>query len=625
MRAKHVVIPFVIGSGLALFVQGAALAEKLSHELAKQPIADAGSSSSSESPRASPTESIPESVSRVVTGFVRDLTSGIAELSSSATVQNVAPVRDAVGLPPQKSTGESVQRVSGDSAPKESLTTEKKPTQVLKSTADLTTDLAQKVPAEPVGKKTLTAENKPNRELKSAGEMAQAVSANPVAKESPIAEKKISRDLKSGNDLAQKAPVEPLGKAVLATDKKPAYDLSRKAVREAIKKDSNDLARDFTFDALILRSITNHPSINAKRSAYVAAQAELEGVGWQRFPTPSIEAATVSNQKSVGTLTVQQPIWSGGRISAGIDGAGANKKAAEVAIDEARREIVLKVIAAFAEAQRQQLRQQYASKSVREHEKLLSLIQRRVEQQINPQVDQDFAKARLMQAKNELSATNQALSSALNQLIQLSGQQVNKIIPMKTDISDLPVTKMEALDHSIASSPILSRIGFEEEAAGADISSKRSTYMPQVSVRYEKGLTSSDTNRVMLVLEAQPGAGLSAGSGVDAAVAKRETIRKNKEVALLEIQERITADWNELVASRQRVENSTQGRVMANEVSDSYSRQFTTGKKTWIDVLNSVREAVQSEQAVADAEAQLIAAALRLKLATGALVLPAVF
>lgn len=529
MRIRQILILAGIIFGLVLSIQGAALAQKLSYELVRPPVTDPVIDPAKDSTK----ESIFESAGKAATGYVKQLTTGLTQTSTTPIVveRNKAPVRDAVGLLAQKSTGGTIQKLPDNS----------------------------------------------------------------VEKLSP------------------------------ATDKKLGSDLVRKAGKGAIKEAVSESVQDLTFEVLILRSLTNHPSINAKRSAFMAARAELEGVNWQRFPTPSIEASAINNQKSMSALKVQQPIWTGGRINAGIDGAEANQKAAEVAIEEARRDIVQKVITAFAEAQRQQLRLDYAVKNVREHEKLLKLIQRRVDQQISPQVDRDFAKARLMQAMNELSITNQALSNALNQLTQLSGQQVNKISPMKTDISDLPMTKMAALDQALASSPVLSRIGFEEEAAGADISSKRSNYMPQVSVRVEKGLASTIPDRLMLVLEAQPGAGLSAVSGVDAAIAKRESIRRNKEVARLDIQERITTDWNELVASRQRVENAIQGRVMANEVSDSYSRQFTTGKKSWIDVLNSVRESVQSEQAVADAEGQLIAAALRLKLATGALVLPAVF
>jgi adhesin transport system outer membrane protein len=364
---------------------------------------------------------------------------------------------------------------------------------------------------------------------------------------------------------------------------------------------------------------TTHPSIVAKRSSQQAAKADVESASWQRYPTPSLEAATVQNQRPSTALKVQQPLWAGGRITAGIDAAEAREKAAGSGVGEARQDILRKIIAAFSEAQRQQLRQEFSVKAVKEHEKLLSLIARRVESQVSPQVDQNFAQSRLIQTMNELSMVTQSLSNAMNQLSQLAGQSVSRVTPVSTTIPNLPASKVAALELALQHSPELARMGFEEEAAGADIASKRAAYMPQISARYERVFGAASSDRVMLVLESQPGAGLSAASGVDAAIAKREAIRHGRETLVRDLTERLTTDWNELVASRLRLENAVQGRSMSTEVFDSYARQFTTGKKSWIDVLNAVRESTQSEMAVADAEGQLIASALRLKLLTATL------
>lgn len=62
---------------------------------------------------------------------------------------------------------------------------------------------------------------------------------------------------------------------------------------------------------------------------------------------------------------------------------------------------------------------------------------------------------------------------------------------------------------------------------------------------------------------------------------------------------------------------------MSTEVFESYSRQYIAGRKTWIDVLNAVRETTQSDFALADARAQVVAAGERLRLRTGALMAPA--
>ena len=87
-----------------------------------------------------------------------------------------------------------------------------------------------------------------------------------------------------------------------------------------------------------------------------------------------------------------------------------------------------------------------------------------------------------------------------------------------------------------------------------------------------------------------------------------------------DVRERVALDWNEWVASRLRLENTQKARVMSTDVFESYARQFTAGRKTWLDVLNAVREALQSELAVDDANAQMLGAKLRLRALSGALI-----
>ncbi len=76
-------------------------------------------------------------------------------------------------------------------------------------------------------------------------------------------------------------------------------------------------------------------------------------------------------------------------------------------------------------------------------------------------------------------------------------------------------------------------------------------------------------------------------------------------------------DWDELQAARMRLNNATLASTGAKDVYESYTRQYTAGRKTWLDVLNTVRESTQSEVAVTDAKAQATGASLRLRLATG--------
>jgi adhesin transport system outer membrane protein len=166
---------------------------------------------------------------------------------------------------------------------------------------------------------------------------------------------------------------------------------------------------------------------------------------------------------------------------------------------------------------------------------------------------------------------------------------------------------------------VLRRLTYEEDAASADITSKRSAYMPQLALRLERSRGQINDSRVMLVLLAQPGAGLSALSGVDAAVAKHEAVQMAREAAVRDTRERVTLDWNEWTAARLRLENASESGAMSTEVFESYARQYVIGRKTWSDVLNAVREATQSQFALEDARAQAIAASLRLSAQSGTL------
>ncbi|MBI4293741.1 MAG: TolC family protein [Betaproteobacteria bacterium] len=385
------------------------------------------------------------------------------------------------------------------------------------------------------------------------------------------------------------------------------------------------MAQASSFEQIARQALATHPAILSKQSNSLAAKAELDGASWQRYPTPSLEFGTDQNGTNTTLLRVQQPLWAGGRITAGIDLAQWRHLASESAIKETKLDVVLRVVSAFVEAQRQQARIETIGKGIEQHERLLGLITRRVQNEASPRVDQELAQSRLYQASNDLSNVAQALSNALTQLSQLAGKPIGKLAALEADGVPVPKSKESALEQAIAASPTLRRLGMEEEAAQAEVVLKRASYKPQISVRWENayasaplnGIPSYSTSRVLLVAEMQTGAGLSALSGVEAAIARRDAARQQRETALRDLKERVSMDWDELAAARKRLENARLASSSSKEVYESYTRQYTAGRKTWLDVLNTVRESTQSEVAVTDSSAQVTGAALRLGLVTG--------
>ena len=373
------------------------------------------------------------------------------------------------------------------------------------------------------------------------------------------------------------------------------------------------------FDLLLQQALATHPAVEGRRAAMEAARADREGTEWQMYPSPSFtgQAGGTGLPGHSGLFALEQPLWTGGRISAGIRAAGFREAAAEAAVIEAKQTTGLRVISAYTEVLRQRQRQGYARASVDEHDKLFALINRRVRQEVSPPADRDFAQSRLSQAATDLSLTIQGLQTSQATLSQLVGRAVFEVEDVRLDGRTIPATLDDAVSRALANSPVLQRLDQSALAANEDIASKRAVILPQLAFRLEKQVGTLPDNRALLVLRAQPGAGLSAGSAIAAAQRRYQEARLAKDEAERGLREQVQTAFTEWRAAQVRLESTRLSTGMAVAVFDSYTRQYVTGRKTWIDVLNAVREVSQSQFTLADAEALFRASALRLWLLSG--------
>lgn len=389
-------------------------------------------------------------------------------------------------------------------------------------------------------------------------------------------------------------------------------------------------ATAWPLERVLASALATHPLIQARVSERAAAAADREAADWARYPTPSAEATTRdASGNAAGLLRLDQPLWTGGRIDAGIELAARRLDAAQAAVEERRLEITQRVIAAYLEALRQHGRREHAEAGLREHEALLEMIRRRVAQEVSSRADERLAEARFQQAATERSFIVQSLRGAVSQLAQLAGEAVppqalvwEGVEPLAAPgegIDSLQAATEAALSHA----PVIARLTQDERATGAELQQRRAVVMPQLVLRLEQAVGGgSPQSRAMLVLQAQPGAGLSALSGVSAATARRESARRALEAAQREVREQVELAWSEWAAARERLEMARRASDINAEVSESYARQFVIGRKSWVEVLNAVRESTQARYLATDARAQVASAGLRLRALTGGLKRP---
>ncbi|MBF0215093.1 MAG: TolC family protein [Magnetococcales bacterium] len=376
------------------------------------------------------------------------------------------------------------------------------------------------------------------------------------------------------------------------------------------------------FADLLEATRNNYPEIIARQRSVEAALAELEGAKWQRFPVPSLHTGLNSEGGGISdpVIGLSQPLWTGGRITAGIDAAEARHGAADAEVLATRRSVLLRLAEAYSDLRRRQAQLDIHRLNVQRHEGLREMIDRRVKRQVSPDVDLNLANSRLFQAKNDLSQTVQSYSTGLMQLTELVGQKVTRLdLTDVQDLSGLPDTLEKALELTIANSPSLIKQEFQLKAAQADVDSAEAAYWPQVVLRVENQFGKKTEHRASVSLESQLGAGLSSVTNIAAAQSRRNVMLEERRVALLQLQTTVVEAWNTYTGSRYRLDNNQANRKTAALIFESYTRLYVAGQKSWLDVMNSAKESFSTALAVEDTEADKLSAGLSLLFYTGVL------
>jgi len=382
-------------------------------------------------------------------------------------------------------------------------------------------------------------------------------------------------------------------------------------------------------ERLIQQAILNHPDIAAARAERRASEFDIDAARNRFYPSPAVQL----REDRDGTATVvslTQPLWSGGRLTAGLDAAHSRSDSAAIAINEARYTLALRVVDAWA-AYRQALGRATA---YAENLNLLQIysesVGRRIVGGASAEVDRELVAARLAQAQSDLAAARSAQRVAVAQLARLLGQ------PLRAE--DMETAPAQAADDgsgerlppideflrlAVDYSPALRRFDADIEAARHDVEQQQAILWPTVNLRAEHQRSDAATSvvvkdsRIMLTLDYAPDAGLSTGASANAAQTRIITRQEKREAARRDLADTIQNDYETYRASREQTRSLKRTLDANTAVLASYDRLLIAGKRSWLDVLNIARELTVARTALADSETQAVAARTRLRLHTG--------
>jgi outer membrane protein, adhesin transport system len=374
--------------------------------------------------------------------------------------------------------------------------------------------------------------------------------------------------------------------------------------------------------AAATKAVNANPSMRAARISNRAAATDVRSARWLYGPSVSVQAfafeggsAIVRDDRLTANLTVDQPIWQGGRIGGTIDRARAAQRQSEAVTDETGQDISERVTNGYFELVRALERVRALDTGLEEHRNLVGSIERRVAQEVSPAVDLELARSRTNQLiEQQVTARAQAGANLEQLRVLLADPAFAPEASPRYDPALHHPSEAGAIEAATTCSPTRRRLQAEALVARADRRLARADLLPRLSAQFSSNEVTGE--RVGLAFSASTNGGLSQFEAERAARLREQAAETRVGAVDLELQTALAADFAENRAARDRIATSRTAAESARAVTDSFQRQFVVGRRNWLDVLNAALEAVQAEIAVRDAEVSAMASAARIALRT---------
>lgn len=369
----------------------------------------------------------------------------------------------------------------------------------------------------------------------------------------------------------------------------------------------------------LIEKSANHARVASGQSRAEAAEKGLQAAWQQYLPTPGVSYSKGDNDRDETVLSLQQPLWAGGRIDAGVEAASAQAKSSKSIISEQRYQLALAVIDNYQKYIRS-IKQQEALKRFNMR---LSAYKARMDNRVNsgasPENDMALLISRISTTSAQMKSSHSQEEVALTQLSQLTNISLDgTMLNIYDDNTPIPPLN-KIIEQAKATNPSLHRLQHDIEEAEANVRIARAALSPTVSLvlkhsMYNGNNVPSDDSSINLQVQLQTGAGLSAFDNIQAAQARVQALKWSEEATRQELEANIRSDYESLNSIIYRIVDLNDNASSAERVLESYERLFIAGKRSWMDVMNAARDLSDADIAVVDNEADKIGAQYKMEL-----------
>lgn len=353
--------------------------------------------------------------------------------------------------------------------------------------------------------------------------------------------------------------------------------------------------------------LAQRAQLRAINERYVQARAQL-GFTLDASATLEAQRATVDNsaarnveyraQTATETLTLQQPLYTGGRARSVIQGALAQVFVAYQNVRQEEARILNEVVAAYVDVQRDQQIVAINEDNVRLLEAQVTETRAKLAVRESTLTDRDQGLARSAAARAQLVFSRAQLENSRSRYVSVVGR-VPGALAEPPPLPALAANESDAFAIAEQSSPVLLAAEFQERASRAGISQARAAAMPSVQLRgdifrgplvpYDENLRNNNQS-VRVVVNVPIFSSGVISSRYREAQARNDSDVSQTEAARRQVLLNVSQAWQQTAANAAAVDLYSQ-QVAAQEGAykgNKLEQRF--GLRTTIEALNAAQE-----------------------------------
>ena len=385
----------------------------------------------------------------------------------------------------------------------------------------------------------------------------------------------------------------------------------------------NLVPREIGIIAAARATLTYHPAIRGKQAEVQAQDYRIDTAKSARYPTVGADARTWRNQNDYGRVFVRQPLWAFGKIDAPIQLERMQLRTEQFSLLQVQRQLLAQTVVAYARVIGIRRQIQIANDNIAEHERLFRQIENRQRGQLASQADVQLALSRLLQARAQgerLESELFVVTAELRALTQVEVPSSDPVSPVLLQPKDRSTTEALALANDASILEKESLISVAESQVRVQKNSSNPTIYAEVEHRLYDSNTSSGATSVGIVLEARvEGMGFNTIGRVNTAAAQVDAAHQELSAARNQVSLEVSSLLANLFLQDQLRRDQAASVVAVRQTSESYLRQYESGLKSWLDVLNMQRELTEQLFLLERAENEWKVINLRLSAITGEL------